>query len=570
LGGSYIIDSFGTLLLFAYFTVMDIWKLLSGIVIFLMGSSFMEGALQQVTGRQFKLFLKRQTSHRLKAVLGGTLLTVFMQSSSVVNLLVLSLVGAGVVEMYQALAVMMGANLGTTFTGWIMATLGFNFDIKDFALPWLAIAGLLMVLNEKEKKIHQIARFFTGFAFLFLGLSYIKESMEQAVMQTSLAQFAGYPLFFFSLLGLLLTALVQSSSVTMALVLSVLYHKGIDVHTAAAIILGAEVGTTLKLGLASMHGLAVKKRVALGNITFNTLSSFVLFFCIDPLLKFLSIIPGLSDPLIQVVAFQSLTNVVGIILFLPFLKPLAKVLSRYFKEETSMEFIHKVSIDNIPMAVEAVEKESLHLFAHTLYYMRSLFVFNGNSSEYKLYPYQQLSSDIIRYEHVKALYGEVHGYSVKIRQQEMTKEEYARMESVLTAMRNLMYAAKSLRDIEKDIRQLSRSSNETKYQFYINICSQSEMFYEEAIQILNSTREDQVFNLLKSLQTSLQQTYNEGLLSLYEDNRAKSVNALELATLVNVHREMITAFKSIFFAMKERFLKGEEAALFEDMPGFIH
>ncbi len=555
---------------FSYFTDMDIWKLLAGVVIFLMGTSYMEEALRHAIGRQFKLFLKRQTTHRVKAVFGGTLLTVFMQSSSVVNLLVLSLVGAGVVEMYQALAVMMGANLGSTVTGWLMALLGFYFDIRDFALPLLGIAGLLMVLNDKEKKIYPVARFFTGFALLFLGLSFIREGMEHWVMQTSLFQFSGYPLVFFALAGLLLTALVQSSSVMMALVLSVLYHNGITLPVAGAIILGAEVGTTLKLGLASMGGLTIKKRVAYGNILFNTISSLLLFFFIEPMMEGLAKIPGLADPLLRIVAFQSLINLTGVLIFLPFLKKFAEVLSGWFKEESSMEYVDKISIDQIPLAIEAVEKENIHLFAHTLYYLRHLFAYAENAGDISLYPHKNKFPEGVRYEHVKTLYGEIHGYSVKIRQQQMTNEELSRMDALLTSMRNLMYAAKSLKDIEKDITQLHRSSNEIKYAFYLNISAQSKNFYEEVVQILNTYRQSDVFHALTQLHLALQKIYDAGLLALYEDDRAVGVNALELATMVNVHREIVTAYKSVFIALKETFLKGAEASYFEELPGFIH
>ncbi|MFN9115907.1 MAG: hypothetical protein ACK5XN_38140, partial [Bacteroidota bacterium] len=279
---------------------------------------------------------------------------------------------------------------------------------------------------------------------------------------------------------------------------------------------------------------------------------------------------GLTDPLLRIVAFQSFINLAGMLIFLPFIRPLAKRLSGWFKEESSLEFLNKISVDNVPLSIEAVEKENLHLFAHSLYYMRSLFVYSVEAGDFMRYPYASKFPNGVRYEHVKALYGEVHGYAVKIRQQEMTKEEYARMEALLTSMRNLMYAAKSLRDIEKDIRQLHRSSNEIKYAFYLNICSQSEAFYGEVIRVLNSPEKAEVFSLLKQLHAALQKSYDAGLLSLYEDNRAAGVNAMELATFVNVHREMVTAFKSVFIALKETFLKSEEAGYFEELPGFIH
>jgi len=545
---------------------MDVWKLIAGVVIFLLGNNFMEEGLRHAAGRRFKLFLKRQTEHPVKAVAGGALMTIFMQSSSVVNLLVLSLVGAGVVHMHQALAVMLGSNLGTTVTGWLMAILGFNFDIKVFALPLLALSGLLVVMYDKRNKVHYPSKFFLGFAFLFLGLSFIKEGVEFVVMNTPLMEYRNYPLLFFSVLGLLLTALVQSSSVTMALVLSVLYHKGIEIDSAAAIILGAEIGTTLKLGLVSMKGLAVKKRVALGNITFNAVSSVCLFFFIHPILK----ITNFQDPLLQLVAFQTLINLFGVIFFLPFLKRFGKFLERRFQEGSSMEYLNKISGSNIPLAIDAVEKENNHLMVHVLYYMRTLFDLDKQAPDLPQYPFAKKMSEGISYEQVKKLYGEIHAFSIPMRQQEMNPEEFTRMEALLTSMRNLMYAAKNLRDIEKDIIQLNQSSKDVKYQYYLDIRKETDRFYRRIAEILACVSSTEIFPSVKKMFAEVQEAYQLGILTLYQDSRSAGLNATEMATMINVHREMMTAFKSIMFAIKETYLKAEESAYFSEQPGFIH
>jgi phosphate:Na+ symporter len=317
-------------------------------------------------------------------------------------------------------------------------------------------------------------------------------------------------------------------------------------------------------------GLAVKKRVAFGNILFNTASSVGLFFFIRPVVDGIGKLPGLNDPLLQIACFQTMVNLTGIVMFLPFLKPMGRFIEKQFKEASSMEYLNRISIENTALAMEAVEKENIHLFAHTIYYMRGLFEFHTALEDIQTYPYTSKFPDGVRYEHVKKLYGEVHGYSVRIRQQELTNEELLHMEALLTSMRNLMYAAKSLRDIEKDILQLQRSSNDIKYQYYLQCTRESEQFYAGAIRILNVSDKKDIFPLLKQLHAAVQESYNTGIMNLYEDHRAAGVNAAELATLVNVHREMITAFKSILFALKMTFLSGREAEYFDELPGFIH
>src|SRR5688572_24385198 len=120
----------------------DIWKSLAGVAIFLLGMKFLEDSLRQLAGRPFKLFLKKQTSNKLKAIGGGAIVTGLLQSSSVVGLMVLAFVGAGVITMQNALAIFLGANLGTTINSWIVALLGFKFNIESFALPITAVAGI--------------------------------------------------------------------------------------------------------------------------------------------------------------------------------------------------------------------------------------------------------------------------------------------------------------------------------------------------------------------------------------------------------------------------------------------
>jgi phosphate:Na+ symporter len=548
---------------------MDIWKLLTGVVLFLMGTGFMEDALRHALSRKFKLFLKQQTSNRFKSVTGGAVLTVFMQSSSVVNMLVLSLVGAGVVQLYQALAVMMGANIGTTFTGWLLVSLGFYFDIKDFALPLLAISGILMITFNRNHPIYYVARFFVGFAFLFLGLVYIKEGVEVLIQNTALVKYAAYPLFFFGFLGLGLTALVQSSSVVMALALSVLYHKGIDITSAAAIMLGAEIGTTLKLGFASIGGLAAKKRVAYGNIIFNSFSSILAFFFITPLIHFINLIPGFHDPLIQLVCFQTMVNVMGVTLFLPVLKPFSFFLENRFQQGSSTDYLKKIPASNISLAIDALEKEYYHLLAHTLHFLRSVFHIKGSASVLAIYPAHDKFKNGVSYDDVKSLYGEIHGFYIRIRQEEMTRAEALRLESIISGMRNLMYAAKSMKDIMKDLDQLSRSSNDVKYHYYLELQQQAIHFYESSVSVMNQRETKVMFDLLVELYAYIQSLYYSGIKRLYEGSGALHVNATELATLVNVHREMMTGFKSIIFSIKEYFLKGEEAAYFDELPGFI-
>jgi phosphate:Na+ symporter len=157
----------------------DIWLFLAGLGIFLFGLHYIEQALKKLAGRSFKKFLREQTHNPLKGVFGGAGITAILQSSSVVSLMVMAFVGAGILTMRSALGIIFGSNLGTTFTGWIVALIGFKFDIEGFALPMVAIGGLTVILFANRDQLYNFGRFVFGFGLLFIGLNWMKGSIEE-------------------------------------------------------------------------------------------------------------------------------------------------------------------------------------------------------------------------------------------------------------------------------------------------------------------------------------------------------------------------------------------------------
>ena len=157
----------------------EIWEFLAGLGIFLLAMVLLESALEFLAGRSFKQFLRRHTHHPVKAILSGIGITAILQSSSVVSLMVLAFVGAGIIELKNAIGIIIGSNLGTTLTGWVVAYFGFSFNIESFALPFLAFGGLSMVFFPKKEILYHVGQLFVGFGFLFLGLDYMKSSIDQ-------------------------------------------------------------------------------------------------------------------------------------------------------------------------------------------------------------------------------------------------------------------------------------------------------------------------------------------------------------------------------------------------------
>ncbi len=202
--------------------------------------------------------------------------------------MVLAFVGARVFTMRNAMAIILGANLGTTPDSWLVATLGFNVDIEIIAYPAVCLGGLLLILLGNRKAVKYYSFFLFGFGLLFIGLSFMKTAMEAPVKIFDFSQYASMPLAVFLLIGFLITLIVQSSSVTMAITLSALQVGAVNLPIAAAIVLGSQTGTTIKIILAAVGGNADKKRIVLGNVLFNVFVTVFAFLLLKPILFFIT------------------------------------------------------------------------------------------------------------------------------------------------------------------------------------------------------------------------------------------------------------------------------------------
>jgi len=552
------------------FGSIDIWKILAGVAIFLIGVMLMEESLQVLAGRRFKLFLKKQTQNKLKAIGGGAIVTAVLQSSSIVGLMVLAFVGAGIIAMQNALAIILGANLGTTVSNWIVALVGFKVNIENIALPVTGIAGLGYVIFNKTSPLHNWSRFLLGFSFLFVGLGYIRSGIEEIVNQVDLAQYENSPVIVFVLVGFIITTIIQSSSATMALTLSALFTGAISLHAAMAITLGSEVGTTIKLFIASIKGTAVKKRVAMGNFLINIITvSFVLLF-LSTVNRLITEIIGIKDNLIALVFFQSFVNIFGIILFYPLLNVLGRFLDNRFRSaDDETMFIHKVDVKEPSTALDALEKETNHFIELVCNYALSCFEIHDKKQQGTKLNKRYLENNILeKYEYIKFLYGEIHSYYIQMQKTTTNKEDVEMLDRRMSAIRNGMYAAKSFKDALPDKEQLQNSSNEIKFEFYKETRAEVEKFCKAVQELLKENKEDKAKGLTE-IYRSVTSGYTTTLQHLYKEGTAGHVNETEITTMLNFNREIFTGFKSLVFAAKDHLLDKEQSKLFDDLPGFI-
>ena len=254
--------------------ILQIFTLLGALGMFLYGMNLMSSGLQKAAGDRLRGFLSAMTSNPFKGVLTGLGITTVIQSSSATTVMVVSFVNAGLLTLTQAIGVIMGANIGTTVTAWLVAWLGFKADISILAVP-LMLLGFLFS-NSKKNKHQNIGELIVGFSLLFLGLSFMKESVPDLRETPQVLEFVrnwssygfGSVLLFLAF-GTILTLVLQSSSATMAITLIMLSMGWIPFHMACAMVLGENIGTTITANIAASVGNTQAKRAAMSHTIFN-------------------------------------------------------------------------------------------------------------------------------------------------------------------------------------------------------------------------------------------------------------------------------------------------------------
>ena len=285
--------------------ILQIFTLLGALGMFLYGMNLMSSGLQKAAGEKLRGFLSAMTSNPLKGVLTGVGVTSVIQSSSATTVMVVSFVNAGLLTLTQAISVIMGANIGTTITAWMVSWLGFKADISTLAIP-LMIFGFLFS-NSKRDKRKNIGELIVGFSLLFLGLSFMKESVPDLRQTPEVLEFVtawsahgfGSVLLFLAF-GTILTLVLQSSSATMAITLIMLSMGWIPFNMACAMVLGENIGTTITANIAASIGNTQAKRAAMSHTIFNVFGVVWALLLFSPFLKLVGIITenlfGLPNP----------------------------------------------------------------------------------------------------------------------------------------------------------------------------------------------------------------------------------------------------------------------------------
>jgi phosphate:Na+ symporter len=521
----------------------ELWVFLAGLGIFLFGMHMMEESIRLLSGGAFRAMIRRYTGTNLKAIFSGITSTAVLQSSSAVSLMVLAFVGAGIMTLTQAIAVMMGTKIGTTATAWIVAVFGFKFNIDAFSLPMIGIGGLGIILLAKSPRYVNISKFLVAFGFLFMGLDYMKTSVDQFSENIDPTIFAGYGAVVFALVGLVMTAIMQSSSATIAIVLTMLFSGVISFSAGAAMVIGANVGTTVTVLLGSIGGVISKKQAALSQLIFTVSTATITLIMLPVLAWFVLVILGFDENLVLGLAlFHSLFNIIGVIVFYPFISKLAGFAEGRFREveETFSKYIYKTDSQITDAGIEAFRREIARQLRYALMFI-----------EQTIHPARH--SKHIDYDDLVQYHAEIFEYNTKLVSHELSQEEAEQIDKLLRASRNIMNAAKNIFELKDELAMLSYDTDPSLHQSHQSISQRLQKIIAKGKEIKwTDIAEDDndLRNEVEELHQYIESEDKEFIKMCRSFITSHTVKRTEITFLLMLNRAVTQSGRMIIFSMK--------------------
>lgn len=365
-------------------TLQDIITSIGGIGLLLLGIVLMSEAIQRLAGPKFRKILSNLTGGRLKALFTGMFVTTVIQASSATAIATIGFVSAGLITIPQALAIIFGANVGTTATAWLATIFGMQFSLGQFSLLFVALGVLFKILFTDNRS--DIGSLLAGFGLLFFGITIMRQGLSQLPQAIHFAAISGQVfsgrLVLFSL-GFLLTILMQSSSAAVVLALVALHSGTINLLQGQALVIGMNAGKSVPILFAAIGATPDTKRIIVADVIFNTITALLLFFLlpeISPLLAFLCNGIGPMAPEIALSLFHTLFNVIGVLLFVPFIVPFVRFLKTLFADTSFFltQHLDDAIASSPAVAVETARRTVTDIALFIIQILKSILDANGN------------------------------------------------------------------------------------------------------------------------------------------------------------------------------------------------
>ncbi len=531
--------------------LFDEWKFLAGLGIFLLGIYMMEESVKQLAGRTFKVLIRRYTGTRVNGIITGFISTAILQSSSAVSLMILAFIGAGLMTLSNAIAVIIGAKIGTTLTAWIVALFGFKFKIDAFAFPMIGIGGLGLIFLSNSARYANISKLIAAFGFLFLGLDFMKTSVEKFTVLFDPSSIRHFGLWIYAIAGILLTALMQSSSATIAVVLTAIFSGIINFGQGAAMVVGANIGTTVTIFIGSIGGIPAKKRTAVSSLAFTLGTSIVIYPLIPFITQLLDDIFGLSgNPVLGIAAFHTLFNIAGAVIFFPILPVLSSKLERLFSEKQAAltRFIQNTNAQVPEAAITAIKNEIINQL-----YLSSLYI----GRKYRLNPPDIVSGSLlglqeedIGYRDIDGLHAEIFSFYAKAQAFEISSREAVQLELLVRSSRSIMNAVRNLYELFEEIEEIGQDDQPFMIEAHSGFLKRLEKLCGTAVKVCGALNDSAITEYLSSYFKSIEDVDKEFIHACARAVSEGRILENEVTRLLLANRYMTQSARMLVFSMQ--------------------
>ena len=450
--------------------------LFGGLALFLFGMEFMGDGLENAAGSRLKSFFDKAITNPLKGALVGTIVTAIIQSSSATTVMVVGFVNAGLMSLYQAVGVIMGANIGTTITGQLI-----TFKIDDY-IPLFIIIGAALILFMKQEKRKEIGKIIFGFGLLFMGLSQMKDAMSP-IAQTTFFQDLILALegnmFLGILVGAIMTAVVQSSSASTAILLSLAATGAISLQVAIPILFGNNIGTCVTALLSSLNANKVAKKAAFIHLSFNLIGTLIFLPLINILSQVVMYMGGDIDK--QIANAHTIFNIVNAIILLPFAGVFVKLANLALKdkegEKPTINRLDRRFLETPAIAFEQAFQESLTMYdlAKENLTLSTNALIDGKVKNLK--KIFENESEINRLER------ELSTFLVSISSHDITEVDTNRIASMIKIISDI----ERIGDHSKNIAELAEEVSTSKLTFTSDALEELRLMYNYTIESINSS-----------------------------------------------------------------------------------
>ncbi|WP_349431553.1 Na/Pi symporter [Methylomarinum sp. Ch1-1] len=583
---------FGFLVVLAigFWLSADFKTIAAGIAIFLFGMLALQQGFRFFSGGILEQVLRSMTDSLVKRLSFGIVATMMMQSSSLLTVLVISFISAGLLDLAAGIGIIFGANLGTTTGAWLVAGFGIKVNISAYAMP-LLVFGIMLILN-KSKNIKGGGYILAGIGFLFLGIHYMKEGFDTFKDTLDLSEYAmtGWQgLLVFVALGIVATVIIQASGATMVLIITALASQQITYENALALAIGSNIGTTVTAILGALGANIEGKRLAGAHLLFNVFTAVVALlmlnqfvWLVDRFCEFVGI--AADDYTLKLAAFHTLFNLVGVVVMLPLATSMASLLEKVMTEKIAAidkpRYLTQSAIQFPDAAVESVVRETIHLYENAVHIILKTLglhrrdVYSDRDLNQVIARFHKISDYDIDEAYERSVKG-IYSAIIEFISQARFAANISQSERLLSLRESnvkLVEAVKGMKHLQKNLIKHNRSYNHFLVSEYDRIRYQIALLIRELETVKKNALSDELPLLsLDKYKGSIKEQRLEAIETIENLIRERKISSLAGTSLLNDHAylydilvNLIAMAEAVFINYSDKSIEAEQELALTD------